>query len=47
MRQLTLIVLLAAVVLVGAAVVFLGAFPPRPHTQPVDHVLPNDRFGTH
>ena len=47
MRQLTFIVLLAALVLLGAAVVFLGAFPPRPHPQPVNHVLPNDRFGNH
>ncbi len=47
MRQLTLLVLLAVVVLIGGAVVYLGAFPPRPHPQPVDHVLPNDRFGGH
>jgi hypothetical protein len=22
----------------------LGAFPPRVHRQPVEHVLPNDKF---
>ncbi len=22
----------------------LGAFPPRPRVQPVEHALPNDRF---
>ncbi len=47
MRQVSLIILLVVVVLIGAALVMLGAFPPHPHPQPVDHVLPNDHFGTH
>ncbi|MBV9749678.1 MAG: hypothetical protein JO157_12785 [Acetobacteraceae bacterium] len=34
--------LVALVVVVG--VVVLGAFPPSPRTEQVQHVLPNDRF---
>ncbi len=47
MRPLLLIVLLVVVVLAGVAMVVLGAFPPHPHQQAVDRVLPNDRFGSH
>ncbi len=34
---------LVAIVIVGG-VVMLGAFPPHPHTEQVERVLPNDRF---
>jgi hypothetical protein len=37
-------VLLLGVVAVGMFV--LGAFPPKPHRAPVEHVIPNDRFKT-
>jgi hypothetical protein len=40
-------VIIATAILVGlalAAVVLLGAFPPKPHRAPVEHVVPNDRF---
>ena len=47
MRQLFLIVILAVLVLAGAGVVFLGAFPPHAKPQAVDVTLPNDRFQAH
>jgi hypothetical protein len=34
--------LFLALVLVGFLVI--GAFPPHVHRQPVEHVLPNDKF---
>ena len=37
-------VLLAGVLLGLVALVLLGAFPPQPQPQPVQRVLPNDRF---
>jgi hypothetical protein len=30
--------------LVGVGALLLGAFPPKPHRAPVEHVIPNDRF---
>lgn len=46
MNRVTLIAAVAAavmlVVLVGG--LLLGAFPPQPRTEQVQHVLPNDRF---
>jgi hypothetical protein len=30
--------------LVGVGALILGAFPPKPHRAPVEHVIPNDRF---
>lgn len=45
MRRLFLIVLLLVVSIVAVGIVVLGAFPPAPHTAPVQKVLPNDRFG--
>jgi hypothetical protein len=33
---------LFGVIIIGAIV--LGAFPPRVHRTPVEHVLPNDKF---
>ncbi|HTR17190.1 MAG TPA: hypothetical protein VMI52_09180 [Acetobacteraceae bacterium] len=35
------------VFLLAAGTIYLGAFPPKPHPAPVEHVLPNDRFQTH
>lgn len=46
MNRVTLIAAVVAavmlVVLVGG--LLLGAFPPQPRTEQVQHVLPNDRF---
>ncbi|HTW28568.1 MAG TPA: hypothetical protein VME92_15690 [Acetobacteraceae bacterium] len=39
-----LIVVLGGLVVVGIALLVVGAFPPHPHPQDVQHVLPNDRF---
>jgi hypothetical protein len=36
------IAILLGVVAVGMLV--LGAFPPKPHRAPVEHVINNDRF---
>ena len=47
MARLALIVLLAGAVLFALVVLGLGTFPPHAPTQPVDRVLPNDRFQTH
>jgi hypothetical protein len=44
MRQLIPIVALAVVVLLGVVVLALGVWPPTPHSQHVQHVVPNDRF---
>ena len=44
MRRLILLVLLAVLLLTGAGVLLLGAFPPGPRTEQVQRVLPNDRF---
>jgi hypothetical protein len=44
MSRIFLIVVAAGLVLIGVAVVILGAFPPTPSQQPVQRVLPNDRF---
>ena len=30
--------------LVGVGALILGAFPPKVHRVPVEHVIPNDRF---
>lgn len=45
MRRLFLFVLLIGLVLLGAGLLALGAFPPDPKPQEVRRVLPNDRFG--
>jgi len=43
MSRVVLIVIVAVlVVLLGG--LLLGAFPPGPRTEQVQHVLPNDRF---
>lgn len=46
MSRVVLIVIVAVlVVLLGG--LLLGAFPPGPRTEQVQHVLPNDRFQPH
>ena len=43
-----LMMVLGAVLLLGlGGVLLLGAFPPKPHPEPVQLVLPNDRFQPH
>jgi hypothetical protein len=44
MIRIFLIVLAAGLVVIGAAVVILGSFPPNPASHPVERVLPNDKF---
>jgi hypothetical protein len=44
MIRIFLIVVAAGLVILGAAVVYLGAFPPNPAQHPVEKVLPNDKF---
>jgi hypothetical protein len=44
MRRLFLLVILLGVVIMAVALLALGAFPPNPHTQQIERVLPNDRF---
>ena len=44
MRRLFLLVVLLGLVVVAVGVAMLGAFPPEPHPQHIQKVLPNDRF---
>jgi hypothetical protein len=44
MVRVFLIVLAAGLIALAAGVVYLGAFPPVPHVQTVDKVVPNDTF---
>jgi hypothetical protein len=41
-----LVIILAAVLiaLAGTALLVMGAFPPKAHRAPVEHVIPNDHF---
>ena len=41
-RVLLIVIVAVLVVLLGG--LLLGAFPPSPRTEQVQHVLPNDRF---
>ena len=41
-RVLLIVIVAVLVVLLGG--LLLGAFPPGPRTEQVQHVLPNDRF---
>ena len=43
MNRVLLIVIAVALVVVAGGLL-LGAFPPEPRTEQVQHVLPNDRF---
>jgi hypothetical protein len=40
------VVAVGMVILVGGMLI-LGAFPPSPHQQAVEKVVPNDKFSTH
>ena len=44
MRRAYLIVPLVLAALAVIALLLLGAFPPQPTPQPVQRVIPNDRF---
>ena len=44
MSRIFLILAIMVLVLSGAGALLLGAFPPTPHVQPVEKVLPNDQF---
>ena len=44
MSRVVLIVVAAVLLLIVGGVLILGAFPPQPRTEQVQHVLPNDRF---
>jgi hypothetical protein len=39
-----LIILAAGLIALAAGLAYLGAFPPAPHVQTVEKVLPNDKF---
>ena len=47
MRQLPIIIAAAVLLLIAGGLLLLGAFPPHPTPQPVQHTLPNDRFQAH
>jgi hypothetical protein len=47
LRITLLIVVLLGLAVAGIGLLALGAFPPEPHTQPVQKVLPNDHFQVH
>jgi len=39
-----LLIVIAAMLLLIVGITLIGAFPPQPRTEQVQHVLPNDRF---
>jgi hypothetical protein len=47
MTRIFLLVVAAGLVVLAAAVVLIGTYPPSPATHPVEKVLPNDKFQTH
>jgi hypothetical protein len=44
MTRIFLIVVAAGLLLIAVGAMVLAVFPPNPRTQPVEKVLPNDRF---
>lgn len=44
MGRLFLMVVLLGLVVMAIGLVMLGAFPPEPHPQQIQKLLPNDRF---
>jgi hypothetical protein len=40
-------VVLAGLVAIAGGVLMLGVFPPAPHPQTVEKVVPNDKFTAH
>ena len=47
MRGSLLFVVVVGLIAVVLGLLYLGAFPPQPHTQQVEKVLPNERFQPH
>jgi hypothetical protein len=45
MRRAFLLVLAIGALVLLIGLLALGAFPPQPHPQQIQKVLPNDRFG--
>ncbi len=45
MSRIILAVFVFLLLVAGAGMLFLGAFPPHPRVEQVERVLPNDRFG--
>jgi hypothetical protein len=46
MSRLVIVATLILLGLASAAFLVMGAFPPKPHRAPVEHVINNDRFHT-
>jgi hypothetical protein len=44
MARLFLFVVLVGIFAGAVGLVVLGAFPPEPHTQQIQKIVPNDRF---
>jgi hypothetical protein len=42
-----LMILAAGLIALAVGIVYLGAFPPAPHVQTIERVLPNDKFQGH
>ena len=40
-------IVLAGLVAFAGGLLMLGVYPPAPHPQTVEKVVPNDRFSTH
>jgi hypothetical protein len=47
MIRIFLFVVLAGLVALAGGVLMLGVFPPSPHPQAVEKVVPNDKFIAH
>lgn len=47
MIRVFLIVLGAGLVVLAGAVLFVGAFPPKPHVHTVQHAVPTSTLGPH
>jgi hypothetical protein len=47
MIRIFLFVVLAGLVALAGGVLILGVFPPTPHSQSVEKVVPNDKFTGH
>ncbi len=45
MSRIVLAVFVLLLLLLAGGMVFLGAFPPKPRTEQIERVLPNERFG--
>ncbi len=42
-----LMILAAGLIALAAGIAYLGTFPPSPHVQTIEKVLPNDKFQSH